>query len=1266
MLSTGSAHDLFLTLKVSGFGRSILHEHGYNPLLGVGFILVSFLILDPGLDLPADIVKEFSLLLRITTTINNDVAPFHVNILAHENGESEEASMRCDVSLFQNQMLALLIGVVACLEELAQRHEVFSFGDPKELFGPCTLENTFFSVNVVRTLFTGKYHGSQKYSIHDGVLAFDLELPEIKVGFVFIEGTEWKLFEIEQVLTTSAFRIKEIDPLGVFTKLRMSSTFLKQPNLFEGFANFEITGLDFASLDTESRTIDETTYSYEEGKSDGNFDFHAAIFALNVDICGYEFELKIDFYRNLRTISFDAKSLKCKCTREWHSELLTGASFCSLKSNVSEVVAANLHPGRSYFEYDPKAPPKGAVSFNAAFTTNVTVSIRIAKYNTSHTSITQYEVANDLIIRDETTLGYDLAMSFAREFQDFAIRDRLLWNRTTFPFRSVSVPLYSSRKEKLYNESLYEPACQDIPEEESRMVIIPYKLSCDAVESLQIRIDVFNRGALVNSLLLEPINFDQNHHEVDQLRTLTLTEYSDDYVFMVFVRDLNNETSTAYMRDWFTINDTHVVLSDPDFHLNVTVNVSKAFKVEHSKFYKRTDKVDYVYFQPQGGQYSVIRHSSNHFLTNQDPDVLKHEAFMMSHDPTLFWDVSTFELAFVNLTLPESIYSLRLTFNVQLDSSRMEPFYDAIFTQDSEYSEFDDLFFQMTENWALRIYGVVRGVDNEEFKYMMKVSYQKLLQNLGGTLNLDIHGCKLNLNVSSKTLQPVLFVGGMDKFSIAPTYISKDNVTIPADQSYSILRYSIPPVPNFENLSNIYAIMTLSNVTVLSQFIPTENSTLVIKLRPGFNIRSLTTSIIISLPIYSHTAGFVTCQTPMVLGMPDTIFCRQRDAINGSSSCPLGCLEHGHNFGILPLLPQGLEYQAQHQPLAADSLVSISYIEAKTTEPVEIEAYLNDVWWFPDLSAELYGDFADTMFKNFRVQCSRCKSLLTNRSTEVSPSGPNKDIYVFTVQPDPLVLSATCTKAENPFCITKHQQLNLSLLEFNFPYGVTSYTNAIPLENGVIYQVANKGDLNYSRKWIGGATHQYSIASSTQLSLIIHVTKTTVNLTGFIDSREMPFSATANARDPLRFFKALGLTNGSFHFNGTVTGPFAGFQQPKLGTFDASHYDAINLSYVFGFNISSIVTFHVACSPMSPEVEGICTPTEPTPTPTDTPTSTVTKSPSGMSAKIIAIIATSVVLVVIAAAVVSAVFIRRRMTKQSISATGIMSKQILAECEFDI
>ena len=1161
-------------------------------------------------------------------------------------------------------MLLVLIGVAACFDELAQRREVFSYGDQKELFGPCTLENPFFSVNVARTLFTGKYHDSQKHSIHEGVLSFDIELPEIKAGFVFVEGTEWKLFEIEQVLTSSAFRIREIDPLGVFTKLRLSSTFLKQPNLFEGFANLEITGLDFAALETEARTIDDTFFTYEGGKSEEDgADFSAAIFSLNVDIFGYEFELKIDVARHLRTVS-NSTALQFKYTREFHNEILSGASICSLKTNVSEVVAANSHPGRSYFEYDPKVQLKqGRVSFNATFTTNVTVSIRIAKFQTSHTSITEYEIANQLLIGDERTVSYDVSMNFARELEDFAIRDRLLWNRTTFPFRPVDVPAYVSREEVLYNETLYELACQEVPEEESRMVIVPYKLSCDGVESLQIRVDVFSANELVNSLLLEPINFD--HNEVDQLRTLTLKEYSDDYVFRVFVRDLNNESSTDYMRDYFTIKDTHVVLVDPDLHLNVTVNVSKAFKVQHSKFYKRTDKVDYVYFQPDGGQYSVIRHSSNHFLTNQEPDVLKHEAFMMSHDPTLFWDVSTFELAFVNITLHEKISSLRLTFNVQLDSSRMEPFYDAIFTKDSEYSEFDNLFFQMTENWALRIYGVMRGVDNEEFKYMMKVSYQKLQQSLNGTLNLDIHGCKLNMNVSSKTLQPVLFVGGMDKFSIAPTYISKDNVTIPADHSYSILRYSIPPVPNYESLSNIYAIMRSSNVTVLCQSIPTENSSLVIKLRPGFNIRRLTTSIIISLPIYSSAAGFVTCQTPMVLGMPDSIFCRQREAINGSSSCPLGCLENGHSFGILPLLPQGLEYQAQHQPLAANSLVSISYIEAKTAEPVDIEAYMNDVWWFPELSTELYGDFDDTMFKNFRVQCSRCKTLLMNRSAEVSPTGPNKDTFVLTVPSSPLLLSATCTKAGNSFCISKHTQLDLSLLEFQFPYGMTSYTDAIPLESGVIYDVANKGAMNYSQKW-PGRINERSIASSTQLSLIIDVTKTTATLIGAIDDQPMPLSATSNARDPLRFLKALGLTSGSLLYNGRVTGPFSGFQQPKLGTFDASHYDAINLSYIFGFNVSSILTFHVACSTTSPEVQGICTPTEPTPTPTDTPTSTVTKAPSGMSAKIIAIIATSVVLVVIAAAAVSAVLIRRRMTKQSISATGIMSKQILTECEFDI
>lgn len=1166
------------------------------------------------------------------------------------------------VPLFDNPMLFLVFLARACVGSHAEREEVFSFGNTTELFTPGKIENPFFSVNVIRTIFSGEYHGATTYLISEGVLSFDIEVPDIEEGFVFIEKVQLKLFEVKQVLTNSSFQVEEIDPLGVFTKLRLSSSFLKQPNLFEGFANLEVSGLDFASFECETRTFDDTSFTYQGRKGKETLaDVHFSVFSLKVSIMDYTFELNIDFSRRLQTLA-NSTEFAIEYTRDFHNEIVTGASMCSLKSNISEIASANSYPEQSYFVYDPKTElKKGCLSFNATFTNNVTVSMRIANVVTSHSILAAYHIANKIVIGDESTVSYNVSMSYYRQFTDFVIHNRSLWKKEVFPVRMVDVPYFVSRKELLYNETLYEPECQDVGDNDGQIVIVPYNIFCNASTSLLLRIDVYLGDRIRDSLLLEPIQFD--HDEVEQHRILTLQKYRPDYVFRIFVRDIDREEA-EYMNDSFTINDTSTVLRDPRFDLTVRVNISTAYQVKHSTFYRRPPNVDYVYFKPDKGQYSVIRRSSPYFLTCQERDILRHEAFMLAHDPTLFWDVSTFQLVFTKLVLSNTTRSLRLTFNVQMDTSRMEPFYDSVFTQNITEKSNDRLLFQMNENWALRLYATWQSEKNETRKVMFKESFNKLVEQMGKSISFSMFNCTVDLNLSRKTLQPILHVSKLEKFAIAPTYIMQDNITIPKKGAYSILRYTMPPVSDFEELQNIHAIMRASNVTVLSQNFLTDNQSLVIKLTSGVNIRSIATSVIISLPIYSHSEGFLTCRSPMVLTMPKTIFCRQRAAVNGSSSCPLGCLEHGHSFGIQLSQPQELQFESQRQALGA--LVSISYITAKAPEPTSIVSYLNDVWQFPELATELYGDFDDTVFKNFRVQCSKCKTILVNHSTEHSPVA-NTDMWIFPVPTDPITLAATCSKDAVPFCVRKHKQEGISLLEFTFPYGITSYTPAIPLESSVIFQVVPKGTINYSQKW-NGRVNQRSIVLKSTLSITIERKADSVVLTGALDDQTMPFSVVSIVSDPLRFLSELGLRYGYMTFEGRITAPAEDFSQPTLGQFHIKDYDRIDLPFVFGFNTSNLEWFEVKCAPSSPEVGGICKPSEVSPTATVTFSATgpVTESSSSSAATITAIIASTVCIVVVAAGSVAGYFIHRRMKQTAMTATGIMRKQTLLECEFDI
>lgn len=166
---------------------------------------------------------------------------------------------------------------------------------------------------------------------------------------------------------------------------------------------------------------------------------------------------------------------------------------------------------------------------------------------------------------------------------------------------------------------------------------------------------------------------------------------------------------------------------------------------------------------------------------------------------------------------------------------------------------------------------------------------------------------------------------------------------------------------------------------------------------------------------------------------------------------------------------------------------------------------------------------------------------------------------------------------------------NQSLLEFPFPNGIKSYNESFPLETSVKYQIVGHGNVSYSQKWVG--IIQAKAIEGQELSMSIEVTSTgTVKLTSELDSEAIPFSAVASNSDPLKFFNQLGLVTGSLLSDGSVTGNRGKFEQPKLGVFNASAYQEINLSYVFGLNTTRIKTFEVKCAPNSPEEEGICTP----------------------------------------------------------------------------
>lgn len=1138
----------------------------------------------------------------------------------------------------------------------------FTFGNPQEKFHPCTLENKYFATNVIRSCFGPHIDGSSGYVLADNILSFHENHESIAISDVFIDPETQTLYEIVSQESAKKFRVVEINPLEVFTKIKLRSGTILEPQVFEGFFNLEISGLNFAVVEYETTRCNEIFFTYKTNETTPNQHEEIEVFKLSISILGFNLTLAMGFETDTEVTPIQSLMITdFAYTRNFHHETSVMGVFTSANANVTEVVSSRSYLKKYTIEHNPCHVLEGnETSFEVSVVSYLTFLVSIGSDSSSVTTTTHYVISNHFEPGKSLNnqLRFAMTATNARAQQEFSVKGTKLWDKIEPELRYIDIPMPLSRQDLVRNATLWHVNSFPVANDSYILFLYPSKIECSLATDLLLRFDLKSNGML-DSLLLEPLSFTNSTVELRQDRTMVLPKNIEGASLGVLVRDLKGGSSEYWNAPWEFEEGEHSICNENE-SLCVTVEIARAYGIETDRMYFVNESKKYMFFEPsedtQGG-YTVVRHEPTGFVAGSDEDVLHTGAVLSVSDPSIYWNLHTFVMSFSKIYMHSSTRSVGLALSINTGNGQMLNIYNATFVDTGpSLDQFDKVLFQMKSSWSLMFYITITNKTGARTLRLFKYSYGQIRERRGSETSYDVDDMAIDVKIDEMYQMPILARGNMTKFFVSQMYDSETTGTIPKSE-FAVFRYEFPKLAP-DTWPTIRGFM-LSAESLLLDSMTFEGRT-VVDLIPGVNVKSRHGSVIVNIPVYINYTDVSGIASLDIYSSTEDGFCDKYSVISSSGKFDIGCIEFALNASLKPWLPDGTSYLAADEPLSRWSNVSKLRIYGATSEGFNASLYTNA--FCPSLATTV--ELSDTLncFPRLRLQCSRCQSLLIGDEL-IFPDESTPDIFTIEARRLPVNISAVCKTPKDAYCINSITVTNTSVAIYEEPTGMESYTPEVHLESGVTRQVYDPIVMNYSKKWFGDINFT-SIAASTTLILEITVrSDDSVWLRGYADDTSIPFSAMNMFADPASFLSQLGVSHGTFLFDGRVLTKTEYFLQPELGTYSISNYTAINLSQLFGFDHSDFTTFIIRCSKDSPQSPtGLCLAIP----------ITASFSPTGSltpenDTHLTAIIAGTVVgSVIIVAVVIAVVLVYRRRKQQDFPVSDVVRQNLLEECTFAI
>ena len=1149
----------------------------------------------------------------------------------------------------------MLCVLLVLLRDDAEVH-TYKFGDPTKMFPAGKYENRHISFNLVRNCFGPEIDGSKGFTMKDQVLTFHEEHRLIKALDVFVEPEFQGVYEVEQVIDAKTFTVRKLNPMEVFTRVQMKTNMLIRPREFEGLVKVDVTGMRNAMLEYEVTPSEDILFRYIVNETTPNTTVDHDIFSLSVDVIGFSLALRVSYKTWYAVIPILSKLMtRIEYERQFHHETFISGVIDRWHKKASWNVVPRSYLKRSSIQHEPCRRLTGTTDeFNFSVVNDIVFDVWIGDDRVSVVTTSEYQIRNYFVAGDyhNNTLAYDISMTTQRRVGKFQVGEWVLWDESPGTASSVVVPQPQRRVDIVRNESLVILEVDSIPQKGETLFLYPSTVYCNVSRRVMLRFDIFQDGSVIDSLLLEPMTFGGSVYQRKQGRIKHI-EPNSKAVIKVLVRDLYNDTSEYLEKQLTTDEGVHTVCGD---QLCIDVEIGKAYEIMTDVMYQVNNSAKYVYFVPPKiglMGFSVIKKQAGTFYANSLRDMFHTPSLLSESEQSVFWNWITIDVSFRDITFPETVKSVDMSINVNRGTGTVQNVYQMRFTKDRILD--DHVLFQMQNTWSLQIYVTVTELDAAESTLLFKFSYKQIFDMIGSHEVFRAHGCNVTLEVSQQEVYPIVALEDISVFVISPVWDFSTKAPYRKSQ-FTVARIAKDDV-NPTGPWPLLKAMLQTDTIVLSKLSTVEGASIV-DLEPGVNIRYVQDSLVISLPMLTLFKEFSGFDAVLIFASSEDCYCDRYDNITSQGPFDVGCLEFNETKGIQVWSPLDVSYTSEARNLGTAFTLSM----ARMTTPVSsVNCSLRNIRIFPSVATVIDIDW-DARFQKLSIQCERCDVLQIGNGI-CPPDVAEPHTFSVPRFPAGTPIRALCPTSSGAYCIQNARFKESSLVVFPTSKGIESYTLGFDTVFGISQQVVEQEAINYSQK-TNGSIHSSAIGHFDTLALEIEVNGF-VFMTGYANTKAIPFSAPQMLADPRLFFAEFGCASGLLLEDGRVSCDTNDFLQPALGEYDVNASDLINLTRIFGFNHSRIATFIVRCSKGSPLSEdGKCLPVQPQP-PSFTASTWFTPNDPGRKdyGVIIGFVITGVFLIGLLTGVL--LFLRKKR-KTEMSASEIIEKHLLEDCSFAI